>query len=188
MAVMKPRVYVMSAMLATAASCFWLANIGTADPTQAAPAAADPMPAASAFAFDCAIQSRAKGDVDSFLVVANARNVSTATVALCCRFDFEGAFAARAACKAERPPVFFLLARSSVPETALDCRATVLSPGEVYSDSVSFQLYRPEYARCPGSVEIRGSFWVGRPGDSFTEARPLVQDAVRVSAPEPAAP
>lgn len=188
MVAMKPSGRVMTALLAAAALCFGLVSGGTADPTQVAPAATEPLPEASAFAFDCAIHSRAKGDVDSFVVVAKARNVSSAPVALCCRFDFEGTFAAGTPCGAERSPVFFLLARSNAPETGLECHATVLAPGAAYSDSATFQLYRPDYAKCPGSVEIRGSFWVGHPGNSFAEAKLLVHDAVRVSAPEPAAP
>lgn len=178
----------MIAFFAAAAFCLCLASLGTAGPQQVAPALADTLPAVSGFAFDCAIHGLTEGDVDSFVVVANARNVSNAPVALCCRFDFEGAFTPAATCREERPPIFFLLARASAPETRLDCRATVLAPGAAYSDSASFQLYRPSFTVCPGTIEIRGSFWVGRPGESFAGAKLLVQDAVRVSTPEPAAP
>jgi len=185
---MRSKTRVLNALLAASACCLCFDSSGSSQQAQVASSSADPLPPASAFAFACEIHSLANGDADSFLVVAHARNVSNAPLALCCRFDFEGSFAATVPCAAERSPIFYLLARSTAPETRLDCRAIVLAPGAAYSDSASFELHRPDFTRCPGTIDIRGSFWVGRPGSTFAESKLLVQDAVRVSAREPAAP
>jgi hypothetical protein len=126
-----------------------------------------------------------RGEINRVMVIGRARNRSDGPVRVCGRFDFEGRFAPLAPCEAERSPTLFILSRASVDREPLECRPTVLDAGAVFCDTLSLRVYRPDFARCPGSVEIRGAFWVGRRGASFAEATCLADRAFQVTVEVP---
>ena len=135
--------------------------------------------------FHSQVHRWSSGDYDSVLVVAQARNGSNQLQRLCLAFDFYGGFKTAGDCSTERPPMFYLVGRSFFQTTPLSCRFVDLRPGDTFSDSVAFSIYRPDFSSCPGAVSIIGSLWSGSPDDTFGDGTLLVENAVQQDIPVP---
>lgn len=124
--------------------------------------------------------------IDTLRAIGIARNISSRPIDLCGRFDFGGGYKPCSDCPpAERPPTLWILPESWRSETPFGGRGVHLAPGAELRDTLIVTFRPLDFEFSPGKITLEGSFWAGKPGGTFADARCLDAEAGTIAVEVP---